>query len=386
MQSHWPPNLQHPFSPAGRQDPHPAYQWLRRNSPVRFDPFMRFWLLTTHADCSAALRDPRFSAALGQRERLREEELPPSMLNTDSPEHERLRGPASALTGPAHIDALLGGLGSLVEGLVGGLSGDIDGYADLGEPYARAVLATLLELPQEQWAEFGELARDASVNLDPLAGPGTAAAGRQVMADLTALLSANLNRVVTAGEGTPLAKLGSDERLSRPEVLAVLGLIVVGGYLPLADLIGNALFCLAGKPDLVKGVLRDPERAVEEMARLFAPIPFTARVTTQDVELAGGVIPAGGRVLLLLESANRDEAVFDRAGEPVLDRSPNPHLAYAAGPHFCLGAVLVRRAAALLLSAFFTRFGEAGPVDDGEPRWARTMVPRRLVSCRLRLE
>ncbi|WP_336209444.1 cytochrome P450 [Nonomuraea sp. LPB2021202275-12-8] len=384
MPSHWPASVQHPFSPSGRQNPYPAYQWLRRNSPVRFDPFMRFWLLTTHADCAAALRDPRFSAALGQRQRLRDDELPPSMLNTDSPEHERLRGPASALTGPAHIQELLGGLSGRIERQLAELPAQVDAYADLGEPYARAVLATLLELPEKQWGEFGELARDASVNLDPLAGPGAAAAGRQVMTELTALLDANLGKVLAAGDDTPLTRLGSDERLTRGEVLGVLGLIVVGGYLPLADLIGNAMYCLVGRPDLIECALRDPDRAMEEVARLYAPIPFTARVTTQDVELAGGTIPAGGRVLLLLESANRDEVVFDRAEEPVLDRSPNPHLAYAAGPHFCLGAVLVRRAAALLLPAVFAEFSGIRALEE-DPRWARAIVPRRLVSYRLHL-
>lgn len=53
-----PAGLAHPFSPAGRSDPYPAYDWLRANDPVHFDVTTRMWLLTAHEHVASALKDP----------------------------------------------------------------------------------------------------------------------------------------------------------------------------------------------------------------------------------------------------------------------------------------------------------------------------------------
>ncbi len=374
----WPPGMAHPFAPDGRRNPFPAFRWLRAESPVHYDPFMRFWLLSRHADCAAALRDPAFSAALGQDQRQRDDQLPASMLSTDPPEHDRLRGPGMALLGPAAVRALAGDLEEeadrLLDGLEAGPGGEIDAHRDLGEPYARAVLARALGLPRAEWEAFGQLAGAVSVNLDPLGGPAAIQASRLARTELARLLGA--------------APAVRPAELTRAELLEMLSLVVIGGYEPLAVLIGNTLFCLLSRPRLAERVrLGDTalaSTAVEEVTRLHGPIPFTARVTTAAAELPGGVIPPGARVLALLSSANRDELVFDRPDEPVIDRSPNPHLAYSSGPHFCLGAALVRQAAALLVPAFLRRFpGARLPPEDAG--WAASLVPRRRVSYGLRL-
>lgn len=75
----------HPFSPAGRVDPYPAYDWLRAHEPVHRDPMTGMWLVTGYADCVALLKDPAFSAAAGQRERSRDDDLPVSMLTRTAP-------------------------------------------------------------------------------------------------------------------------------------------------------------------------------------------------------------------------------------------------------------------------------------------------------------
>ncbi len=105
-------------------------------------------------------------------------------------------------------------------------------------------------------------------------------------------------------------------------------------------------------------------------------------MTTEEVRLDGGVIPAGARVLALVGAANRDPAVFAEPDELVVSRAPNPHLAFGAGTHLCLGAPLVRQAGALLLGGLLTRYPELRPVGD-PPVWAPSMVPRRLTGFTL---
>ncbi|MGW5262785.1 cytochrome P450 [Microbispora sp. NPDC004025] len=379
-----PAGLAHPFSPAGRSDPYPAYDWLRANDPVHFDVTSRMWLLTAHEHCASALKDPRFSAALGQRERVRDDDLPASMLTTDPPDHNRLRAPGMALLGPAAVRELDGDIAAVVDGLLDRLAGAAEVTRDLGEPFATGVLARTLLLPREDEAAFADLARRASVNLDPLAGPQAAREGRAAMGELTRFLDAHVARE----PGGSIARLAADERLTRPEMLGILSLAVVGGWRPLAEMVGNALFWLLPRPEAL-AALRDggddlARTAVDELLRLEAPIPFTARVTTAEVSFGDAVIPAGARVLAVVAAANRDPDVFDRPGDLVLTRSPNPHLAFGAGTHFCLGAPLVRQAGALLLRGLAGRF-PAIRADGDPPAWAPVLVPRRLGEFRIRL-
>ncbi|MEV4069376.1 cytochrome P450 [Nonomuraea fuscirosea] len=386
-----PAHLAHPFSPRGRLDPYPAYRWLREHDPVHFDVTSRMWLLTTHADCALALRDPRFSAALGQRERVRDDELPPSMLTTDPPEHQRLRSPGALLMGPAAIRGIAGGIAAEIEHVLDALAGRerIEATADIGEPLATGVLAELFGLPAADRAAFAELSARVSVNLDPLAGPQAAAAGRAAMGELTRFLGdradAAAEAVRTAAGGSPFGRLAADERLTRAEMLGIAALTVVGGWKPLAEMVGNALHWLLPRKDAAEQVRESPEAAmsaVDELLRLESPIPFTARVTTEEVRLDGGVIPAGARVLALVGAANRDPAVFAGPDELMVLRSPNPHLAFGAGTHLCLGAPLVRHAGAVLLGGLLTRYPELRP-DGDPPVWAPSMVPRRLTGFTL---
>ncbi|MFJ7248493.1 cytochrome P450 [Kitasatospora sp. NPDC098652] len=376
-----PEHLIHPFAPAGRANPHPAYRWLRANDPVHHDPASRLWLVTAHADCATVLRDPRFSAAQGQRERAREDALPPSMLTTDPPDHQRLRAPGALLLGPAAVRSLADGLAADVDALLDRLpaGGRVDAVADLGRPLATAVYARLFGLPAAELKRFEALARAASVNLDPMVPPARAALGRSAATALTHYLDGHTARV--EGRDVPLAALAADDRLSRAEMLGVLNLAVIGGWQPLAEFIGNALhLLLPDRPAVARLAAADEDLArlaVDELLRLEAPIPFTARVTTDRVELAGGVLPPGARVLAVLTAANRDPEVFADPDALRLDRSPNPHLGFGGGPHFCLAAPLVRQTAALLLPRLVRRFPALrGP--DGAPDWDQCLVPRRL--------
>ncbi|MEU9043060.1 MULTISPECIES: cytochrome P450 [unclassified Kitasatospora] len=382
-----PEHLIHPFAPAGRANPHPAYRWLRANDPVHYDAASRLWLVTAHADCATVLRDPRFSAAQGQRERARDDALPPSMLTTDPPDHHRLRAPGALLLGPAAVRPLGVHLAADVDALLDTLPVDrpVDAVADLGRPLATAVYARLFGLPATELKRFEALARAASVNLDPMVAPARAALGRSAAGALTHYLDKHTARITASGAGVPLAALAADDRLSRAEMLGILNLAVIGGWQPLAESIGNALHLLLPDRSAVARLAEAGEDAgqdagrlaVDELLRLEAPIPFTARVTTDRVELDGGVLPPGARVLAVLTAANRDPDVFAGPDELRLDRNPNPHLGFGGGPHFCLAAPLVRQTMALLLPRLVRRYPALrGPA--GAPDWDQCLVPRRL--------
>jgi cytochrome P450 len=69
-------------------------------------------------------------------------------------------------------------------------------------------------------------------------------------------------------------------------------------------------------------------------------------------------------------SANRDERVFDRAGQFDISRKPNPHIGFGHGAHFCLGAHLARLELRVLYEELLGRFGEVAVVAPVE--WTRS--------------
>ena len=78
------------------------------------------------------------------------------------------------------------------------------------------------------------------------------------------------------------------------------------------------------------------------MLRWVTPIKNMARTITADTEFHGTALKEGEKCMLLFESANRDEKMFEDPETFDIDRSPNDHLAFGFGTHFCLGNQLAR--------------------------------------------
>jgi cytochrome P450 len=133
--------------------------------------------------------------------------------------------------------------------------------------------------------------------------------------------------------------------LTDDEVLASAILLLNAGHEASVNVFGNGLAALLQTPGCWAGLSRrevSAELAVEEMLRYDSALQLFERTATADVAVAGQPVAARERVAVLLGSANRDEAVFERAASFEPGRDPNPHLAFGAGVHFCLGAPLAR--------------------------------------------
>ena len=72
-------------------------------------------------------------------------------------------------------------------------------------------------------------------------------------------------------------------------------------------------------------------------------------------------------MLILYQSANRDERVFDDPDAFRIDRDPNPHLGFGIGPHFCLGANLAKLEVKVVFEELFSRLHDIR-VKDGDSR------------------
>ncbi len=88
-----------------------------------------------------------------------------------------------------------------------------------------------------------------------------------------------------------------------------------------------------------------------------------ARVAVDDTELGGCPIHAGDQVMIMLGSANTDEAEFDDADVVRFDREVNRHLAFGGGIHRCLGSHLARQELRIALREWHRRIPEYSVAD-----------------------
>ena len=135
------------------------------------------------------------------------------------------------------------------------------------------------------------------------------------------------------------------DRLSHEAIVDICFLFFIAGL----DTVSASLDCffryLAEEPDQRRRLVANPDmvpRAVEELLRWETPVIAVPRIAAQDTELSGCPISKGEHVMVLIGSANTDEADLADSDEVQLDREVNRHLAFGGGIHRCLGSHLAR--------------------------------------------
>lgn len=95
----------------------------------------------------------------------------------------------------------------------------------------------------------------------------------------------------------------------------------------------------------------------EEGLRYGSAIRWVLRTVTADTEVDGEALAADERLIIGLESANMDEAVFGADADAfVLDRpTARRHFSFGHGVHLCLGAELSRIEISTVLDALLDR-------------------------------
>jgi cytochrome P450 len=96
--------------------------------------------------------------------------------------------------------------------------------------------------------------------------------------------------------------------------------------------------------------------AVEEAVRWCPTDPFFTRMTTEDVEVEGVMIPGGVRIDVCLGAANRDPKRWDDPDAYDIHRKPLNHLGFAIGPHQCLGMNVARQEMVSAINGLMDRF------------------------------
>lgn len=343
-----------PYDYAVQADPYPTYTWLRANDPVHHNDDEGFWVLSTHADISAAFRDDTtFSNAMGvsidKASWGRHAHRTMSILALDAPQHMRLRGLVAKAFTPRRVRELEPRILTLTRKFLDPAleRGELDWITDFAGKFPMDVISELMGVPADDRDEVRRLA-DLLVHRED----GVRDVPEEGMAAAIELVT-YYEKLIDQKRRTPADDLTSalmeaevdGDRLQQAEILAFLFLMVVAGNETTTKLLGNAVFHGFLNPAELARVYADPSWVkpwVEETLRYDSSTQMLARHAVRDVAIRGTTIPGDSQVLLLTGSANRDEDVFPDAERYDLERDTSAMISFGAGRHYCLGANLAR--------------------------------------------
>ncbi|GAA0594445.1 cytochrome P450 [Kutzneria viridogrisea] len=355
-------------------DPYPAYARMRDTTPVCLVGSPRFdsYLITGMDDAKAALTDPRLSKDLyGPGEHYlrifgpNSASLNKNMLNSDPPEHSRLRRLVSQAFAARRIEALRPRVVEIVDELVDAFfpHGRSELMSEFAIPLPMMVICELLGVPEndhKQLIGWTEVIRKSGASRRP---EDDRAAVQQAQLRLHHYL-ADLVRDKRAHPGDDIISAlvdacDRDGTLSEQELVATTFLLLFAGHQTTADFLGNAMVALLSNPDQLALLRANPEllsSAVEELLRFDGPLPVASpRIATEDVEYQGVRIPRGSIVGVVINAANHDPAHFADPDKLDLCRQGGSHVGFGYGVHYCLGVSLARMEAQIGIGALLRR-------------------------------
>ncbi|MFF4600910.1 cytochrome P450 family protein [Amycolatopsis sp. CA-161197] len=351
--------------------------------PIRMPRGTPSYLVTGYDEARALLADPRLSkdnrgaydlmaAKVGAENINRNfgQLLGAHMLNTDPPDHTRLRKLVNKAFTPRAIAGLRPRIEQITTQLLDAMAEheQVDLMAAFAGPVPITVICELLGVREADRGEFTGWSNILLGAGDVEEMQAAAIAMHTYLVALVAQKRAEPGEDLLSGL---VHATDEGDSLSEEELVSMAFLLLVAGHETTVNLIGNAVLALLRAPEQRAKLAADPSLmpgAVEEFLRFDGPINIaTLRYTVEDVEVGDHKIPAGEFVQVSLLAANRDEGRFPDPADLDVTRAAGGHVAFGHGIHYCVGAPLARMEAEIALTALLARFPQlrlAGSEED----------------------
>ena len=390
-------------------EPFEGYATLRGDEPISYDELNELWIISRHEDVShISVHPEEFCSGLGVRPT---QSFDLSLIALDGERHIRQRRLINQGFSPRMIRAMEPRVRAVVNETLDRVArrGKCDFVADISVPIPLVVIAELMGLPVEDrdrfwhWSDAmmggegrtdpddpkmvaaAEAFNEYMAYVDSLvtsrrdAYRAAKAAGVEPPADdlISVLVGAAEEGIVETDEHRDAGTLGSDE------LMMFLVVVVVAGNETTRNAISGAMWAFHEFPDQWQRLVDDPSilaTGADELIRYVSPVISFVRTATCDAVVNGQEIRKGERVLMLYQSANRDEKAFEAADQLDLGRAPNPHVAFGVGPHVCLGMNLARLEVRVLFEELARRFPDMVVADGVRPVWGDSTLVHSIES------
>lgn len=358
------------------------------------------WIVTAYGDATALLKDPRFikgkpsSHSDGQEQA---SALPePSsrlltwrrdMLNTNPPDHTRLRHLASKAFSPRMIEQLRPRIQHITDDLLDAVQnrGQMDLIADFALPLPMTVMCEMLGIPLADREPFRVWTQTLLMALgnpekERAALPTQEAFVRYIQA-LVAQKRAHPDDSLTSNL---VQAEEQGDRLSEIELTSMIWLFIVAGHETTVNLIGTGVLELLQHGEQLRLLQQDFSllpSAVEELLRFVNPVMYVNRYASENIPLHGEVIRKGEMVMIPLIAADSDPQQFHAGDVLDITREEKQHLAFGKGIHTCLGAPLARLEGQIAIGTLLRRLPHLHLACEPEHlNWSRALGMRGVMS------
>jgi len=382
-----------------KEDAYEIYKESRKIQPILFVNEVelgREWLITRYEDALPLLKDNRLKKDMTNvfpqdttnmyLSVDNSDHLTTHMLNSDPPNHSRLRSLVQKAFTPKMITQLDGRIQRIADDLISEIErkGTLNLVDDYSFPLPIIVISEMLGIPKEDQAKFRIWSHAV------IASPETPEEIKETEKQLSEFIT-YLQYIVDVKRKDPKEDLVSalilaeneGHKLSAPELYSMIMLLIVAGHETTVNLITNTVLALLENPNQLQ-LLKDNSKlidsAIEEGLRYYSPVEVTtARWAAEPFQIHEQTIQKGDMVIIALASANRDETVFENPEVFDITRENNRHIAFGHGSHFCLGAPLARLEAKIAITTLFNRMPELQIKGNREDvKWQGNYLMRSL--------
>jgi cytochrome P450 len=187
-----------------------------------------------------------------------------------------------------------------------------------------------------------------------------------------------------------LLDAGLEDQLIRDQMLTML----IAGHDTSTALLAWTFALLGQHPEIHAGVVQEIDQhdikyqlldsVIKESLRLYPPIHIGNRRVAEEIEFAGGKIPAGERMFYSIYLTHRDPEVWDGAEEFCPERflhgrktPPFAYVPFGGGPRACIGAAFGQAEARIVIAHLLQKFSFAPlNADEIRPHMGATLEPR----------
>ena len=382
-----------------KEDAYEIYKESRKMQPILFVNKTELgaeWLITRYEDALPLLKDNRLKkdpANVFSQDTLNvfltvdnSDYLTTHMLNSDPPNHNRLRSLVQKAFTPKMIAQLDGRIQRIADDLISNIErkGTLNLVDDYSFPLPIIVISEMLGIPKEDQAKFRIWSHAV------IASPETPEEIKETEKQLSEFIT-YLQYLVDIKRKEPKEDLVSalilaeseGHKLSARELYSMIMLLIVAGHETTVNLITNTVLALLENPNQLQLLKDNPkliDSAIEEGLRYYSPVEVTtARWAAEPFQIHDQTIEKGDMVVIALASANRDETVFENPEVYDITRENNRHIAFGHGSHFCLGAPLAKLEAKIAITTLFNRMPKLQIKGDREEiKWQGNYLMRSL--------
>lgn len=383
-----------PFAVEFLADPYAHHQLLRDAGPVLRLTRYNIWGLARYTEVSAALQDWKTfcsgrGGGLADFAREPPWRAPSLILEADPPLHTRTRGVLVKVLSRSALERLREAMQDRAEALLDEVlpEGRFDAVSRLAQAFPLRVFPDAVGLVpegRENLLPYGDMAFNAF-------GPRNTLFERsmQKASEVTAWITAQCRReaLTLEGLGSQIYAEADAGKIDEQEASMLVRSLLTAGLDTTIHGIAHALHCFAAWPEQWTLLRSEPallRGAFEEVIRYVSPVQTFFRTTTRAVEIAGSTLPEGEKVLLFLAAANRDPRRWADADRFDIRRKALGQVGFGYGIHQCVGQMVARLEAEVLLSALLRRV--AGFQMDGPPGFRLNNTLRSLETLPLRVQ